>query len=182
MVPNRESALEVFYEWVKSNSLRKHCLTVEAAMRACARKHGEDEDTWGICGLLHDFDFERFPDSHPNGGARALKELGYPDEIIRSILGHSDKTDVPRDSLMARCLFAVDELCGFLLALAYVRPEHFRGMSAKSVERNLNKKGFAAKINREEIEIGIKELNTNRKEHIEMVIKALAEISSDLGF
>lgn len=181
---NREKAWALLKEYVKSPSLIKHSLAVEAAMRAYALKYGEDVEKWGICGLLHDFDFEKFPteERHPFEGAKILKELNYSSEIIEAILGHASYSGVKRESLMAKCLYAVDELCGFLMALAYIRPTHFKGMSSESVKKNLKKKGFAEKISREEIEKGIFELGVDKDEHFNLVIKALQGISKELGF
>lgn len=184
MVIKREDALKLLHEYVQSESLRRHCLAVEAAMRAYAQKYGGDVEEWGICGLLHDFDFERYPtkEGHPQEGMKVLRQKKYPEEIIEAILGHAPYTGTPRKSQMAKCLFAVDELCGFLTALAHIRPEHFDGMTVESVERNLKKKGFAAKINREEIDQGILELGVNRVEHIALAIGALQRTAKELGF
>jgi putative nucleotidyltransferase with HDIG domain len=169
-------------------------LAVEAAMRAYAKKYGEDEELWGICGLIHDFDYEKFPfyknehdpevaEGHPFNGVRVLKKKGYPPEIIEAILGHATYSGTPRTSRMAKCLYAVDELCGFIVALAHIRPDKLNGMSAESVEKNLKKRGFAAKIDRGEIEKGISEFGVERAEHINLVIGALQSISSkELGF
>ena len=179
---SREEAWRLFNEYVDSGSLQKHSLAVEAAMRAYSRKHGEDEEKWGICGLLHDFDFEKYPDKHPYTGVEILKEKGYPEDITEAILGHALYTGVPRESLMAKCLYAVDELCGFIYALACIRPTKLEGMAPKSVKKNLKKKGFAANINREEIEQGIEELGVDRDEHIALVIEAMQEIAEELGF
>ncbi|KKU91186.1 MAG: Metal dependent phosphohydrolase [Candidatus Jorgensenbacteria bacterium GW2011_GWA1_48_11] len=181
---SRNEALALLHEYVQSESLRRHCLAVEAAMRAYAKKYNEDADEWGICGLLHDFDFEKYPSvpSHPIEGSKILREKGYPENIITAILGHASHTDTPRESQMAKCLFAVDELCGFLTALAHIRPDNFSGMSVASVEKNLKKKGFAAKINRGEIDRGIEELGVPRAEHIELTIKALQGVFKELGF
>ena len=181
---SREKAWALLNGYVKSPSLIKHSLAVEAAMRACALKYGGDIEEWGICGLLHDFDFEKFPikERHPFEGAKILKELNYPPEIIEAIFGHASYSGVKRESLMAKCLYAVDELCGFLMALAYIRPTHFEGMSSESVKKNLKKKGFAEKISREEIEEGIFELGVDKDEHFNLLIKTLQGISKELGF
>ncbi|MFH1161971.1 MAG: HD domain-containing protein [Candidatus Jorgensenbacteria bacterium] len=184
MVPARDAAWQLLSEYLTAESLRRHCLAVEAAMRAYARHYGEDENEWGICGLLHDFDYERFPtrEGHPAEGVKVLRARGYPEEILNAILGHADYLGVPRESRMAKCLFAVDELCGFLMALAHVRPQHFEGMAPDSVERNLKKKGFAVNIHREEIDRGVAELEVDRAEHFTRVIAALNEIALQLGF
>lgn len=184
MTPSRDDAWWLLSEYVTSESLRRHCLAVEAAMRAYARHFGGDENEWGTCGLLHDFDYERFPTEagHPFEGVKVLRAKGYPEEILQAILGHADRSGVPRWSQMAKCLFAVDELCGFLVALACVRPSHFADMASDSVERNLKKKGFAAAISREEIDRGIAELGVDRAEHFDRVIHALRGVGHELGF
>lgn len=184
MAPTRHDAWQLLTEFVDSESLRKHCLCVEAAMRAMARECGGDEEEWGMTGLLHDFDYERYPDSrdHAVKGAAILRERGYPDGVVRAILSHNDATGVPREHMMEKALAAVDELSGFVLACAYVRPARFEGMTAQSVEKNLKKKGFAEKIHREDIERGIRELGADRTSHIERVIEALRGISRALGW
>jgi len=162
-------------------------------MRAYAQKYGEDGELWGVCGLIHDFDYEKFPfyknehdlniaEGHPFNGIKILKEKSYPPEIIEAILGHATYSGEPRKTQMAKCLYAVDELCGFIVALAHIRPDKLNGMTAESVERNLKKKGFAAKIDRGEIEKGIFELGVDRTEHINLTIGALQTISKELGF
>lgn len=182
--PTRAEARELLNEWVVSESLRRHCLAVEAAMRAMARHYGGEEERWGIAGLLHDFDYERYPDprDHPLRGVEELRARGYPEDVIEAILGHASYSGVPRASRMAKCLFAVDELSGFLLALARVRPRGFVGMEPESVEKNLKKKGFAAAINREEIARSIEELGADRREHLARVIAALGEVAGELSF
>jgi len=182
MAHTRQDARALLNEYVSSESLIKHSLAVEAAMRAYAPVYGEDEELWGMCGLLHDMDFERYPDEHPHRGVAILKERGYPKEVCEAILGHVPSTGVPRESDMAKCLYAVDELSGFIYALAHVRPTNLEGMKPKSVKKNLKKKGFAAKIDREEIEEGITALGVDRDEHIARVITALQSISEQLGF
>ncbi|MGC9603262.1 MAG: HDIG domain-containing metalloprotein [Minisyncoccia bacterium] len=190
---SREDAWKLLTEHVQTESLRRHCLAVEAAMRAYAKKYGEEEELWGICGLIHDFDYEEFPfyknehdlniaEGHPFNGIKILKEKNYPPEIIEAILGHATYSGVPRKTQMAKCLYAVDELCGFVMALAHIRPDKLSGMTTESVERNLKKKGFAAKIDRGEIERGTSELGADRAEHINLVIGALQAISKELGF
>lgn len=176
-------------EWVKSESLIKHMLAVEAAMRAYAERFGEDKELWGITGLLHDFDYEKCPavdpvakTGHPFEGVRVLQEQGYPQEITQAILGHATYSGVPRMANMAKVLFAVDELCGFIMACAYVRPTKLEGMDASSVKKKLKNKDFAAKVSREDIEKGINELGVGRDEHINFVIAAMQAIAKDLGF
>lgn len=149
-------------------------------MRAYAAKYGGDAEIWGITGLLHDFDYEQFPSEHPFKGVAILKERGYPEEIIQAILGHASFSGVPRESTMAKCLFAVDELCGFIVACALVRPTRLEGLEVKSVKKRLKEKSFAAKVNREEIAQGITELGVTEDEHISLIIKALREATLDL--
>jgi putative nucleotidyltransferase with HDIG domain len=167
---------------VDSESLIKHSLAVEAAMRAYAKKYSENGEKWGICGLLHDFDYEKWPETHPEKGVQILKEENYPEDIIEAIESHVDGTSAERNILMAKTLYAVDELSGLIYALAHIRPTNLEGMKPKSVKKALKKKGFAAGINREDIERGIKELEVEKSEHFEVVIKALQEISNELGF
>jgi len=186
-MPNRQEALNLMKEWVSSESLRKHMLCVEAVMRAYAKKYNENEEFWGIAGLLHDFDYEKYPEvevtkitGHPFEGVRHLRSLNYPNEIIEAILGHALYSGVPRTSQMAKCLFACDELCGFLVACAHMRPDRFESLTAGSVKKKLKDKKFAAKVNREDIALGIKELSLREKEHIEFVISALRPITREI--
>ena len=169
--------------WTESDSLRKHMLAVEAAMRAYARRFGEDEEKWGITGLLHDMDYERHPtpEEHPMVGVRELESRGYPDDVIHAIKGHADYLDVPRDTLMSRTLYAVDELSGFIVACALVRPEGLENMKAKSVRKKMKQKSFAAAVNREDIVRGAEELGVDLDEHIVFVAGALREHSGELG-
>lgn len=162
-------------------------LCVEAAMRAYAKKCGEDEELWGICGLLHDFDYEKFPTydavaqaGHPYEGIKLLKEQGYPEEIIEAILGHALYSGVSRKSNMARCLFACDELCGFIVACGYMRPDKLESLTAESVIKRLKDKRFAAKVSREDIDLGISELGIDKKEHVNFVINALKFIQQQI--
>ena len=179
---DKEEALKLLHEYVKSESIRRHCYAVAASMEAYAEKYGEDKDKWGICGLLHDFDYEKYPTipEHVTEGVKILRKINYPEEIVKAIEGHADYMNVPRESLMAKCLFAVDELSGFVVALARVKNGF--DMDAESVKRALKKKGFAAAVNREDIERGIEELKVNKEEHFNLVIKALNGISKQLGF
>ncbi|MFH0890669.1 MAG: HDIG domain-containing metalloprotein [Candidatus Liptonbacteria bacterium] len=188
-MPNREDAWQLLMEWVVSPNLRKHMLCVEAAMREYAKKYDENQELWGITGLLHDFDYEKYPvpdpiakTGHPFEGVKVLKEMGYPPEIASAILGHAVYAGVPRDSLMAKCLFAVDELCGFLMAIAYMRPDKLAGITPEVVKKYLKREKFAEKVNRAEIAQGIKELEVGEDKHYELVIKALQDISQELGF
>ena len=151
-------------------------------MRAYARKFGEDENKWGICGLLHDFDYEKFPTEHPAKGNEILRAKGYPEDMLEAIMGHGNHTGVARKTKLAKTLYAVDELAGMVMAGAYVRPTHLEGMKPKSVKKNIKKKGFAAAINRDEIEEGIQDLGVDKDEHIALVIEAMRGISKDLGF
>jgi putative nucleotidyltransferase with HDIG domain len=159
-------------------------LAVEAAMRAYARRFGEDEGMWGITGLLHDMDYEKHPtpDEHPMVGVRELESRGYPEEVIHAIKGHADYLDVPRDTLMSKTLYAVDELSGFIVACALMRPEGLENMKAKSVRKKMKQKSFAAAVNRDDIVRGAEELGVDLNEHIEFVAYALKEQSDALGF
>jgi putative nucleotidyltransferase with HDIG domain len=180
----REAALALLEEWVQSESLRRHCLAVEAAMRAQARARGADEELWGVCGLLHDLDYDRFPDAatgHPRMAMAELERRGYPAELVRAVGSHADYLGIARESEMERALAAVDELSGFVLACAYVRPGGFEGMSVKSVRKKLKQPSFAAAVNREDIARGAQELGVELDELIESVIAALAGIATELG-
>ena len=180
----RSAALALMHEYTQSESLRRHMLAVEAAMRAYARHFGEDEEKWGIVGLLHDFDYERWPDppDHPLKGAAILKERGYPDEVIYAIKSHADYLiDCPRVSRLDKALYACDELAGFITACAMVRPERLSGMQASSVKKKLKAKGFAAAVNRDDITRGAEDLGVPLDEHIQFVIDAMNGVASDLG-
>jgi putative nucleotidyltransferase with HDIG domain len=181
---NREQSWELMCTWTESDSLRKHMLAVETAMRAYARRFGEDEEKWGITGLLHDMDYEKHPtpDEHPMVGVRELESRGYPEDVIHAIKGHADYLDVPRDTLMSKTLYAVDELSGFIVACALMRPEGLENMKAKSVRKKMKQKSFAAAVNREDIVRGAEELGVDLNEHIEFVAYALRERSGELGF
>jgi putative nucleotidyltransferase with HDIG domain len=180
---NREESWELLCDWTESDSLRKHMLAVEAAMRAYARKFGEDEEKWGVTGLLHDMDYEKHPtpDEHPMVGVRELERRGYPEDVLHAINGHADYLDVPRDTLMSKTLYAVDELSGFIVAVALMRPEGLEGLKAKSVRKKMKQKSFAAAVNREDIVRGAEELGVDLNEHIEFVAAALRERSDALG-
>ena len=181
---NREQSWELMCMWTQSDSLRKHMLAVEAAMRAYARRFGEDEEKWGITGLLHDMDYEKHPtpDEHPMVGVRELESRGYPEDVIHARKGHADYLDVPRDTLMSKTLYAVDELSGFIVACALMRPEGLENMKAKSVRKKMKQKSFAAAVNRDDIVRGAEELGVDLNEHIEFVAYALRERSDELGF
>jgi len=178
----RVEALALLHEFTESDSLRKHAYAVEAAMRAYAEKYGENQEFWGSVGLIHDFDYEKFPDQHPKKGSEILAEKGIPEDIRTVILSHASFTGVPRDSLMAKVLYAVDELCGFITAVSLVRPNRSIGeVSPKSVKKKMKDKRFAAKVNREEIHDGAKELGVDFDEHIRTVVKAMSGIAQELG-
>jgi putative nucleotidyltransferase with HDIG domain len=181
---NREQSWELMCTWTESDSLRKHMLAVEAAMRAYARRFGEDEEKWGITGLLHDMDYEKHPtpEEHPMVGVRELESRGYPEDVIHAIKGHADYLDVPRDTLMSKTLYAVDELSGFIVACALMRPEGLENMKAKSVRKKMKQKSFAAAVNREDMVRGAEELGVDLNEHIEFVAHALRERGGELGF
>lgn len=185
----RDEALAIVHEHTQSPSLRQHMLAVEAAMRAYAVKFGEDPDRWGAVGLLHDFDYEKYPnpdhaadDGHPSWGVRLLRERGLPDDMCRAILGHASYCGVPRDSTMGKALFAVDELCGFLVACALVRPsKSFADLEVSSVKKKLKDKAFARGVSREEVRHGAEELGVPLDEHIAFVIAALRPEERALG-
>ena len=179
---NREESWELLCEWTESDSLRKHMLAVEAAMRAYARKFGEDEEKWGITGLLHDMDYEKHPTpaEHPMVGVRELAKRGYAEDVIEAIKGHADYLNVPRETLLAKTLYAVDELSGLITACALVRPDGLEGLKAKSVRKKMKQKSFAASVNREDIVNGAEELGVNLNEHIDFVVEALRKESHSL--
>ncbi len=187
-MPDRNDAWELLCEYTKGDSLRKHAVAVETAMRACAARYGGSEadvDEWGIVGLLHDFDYEMFPDpdgGHPFKGSNILCGRGYSDRIIRAILGHATYTGVPRDTEMARALFATDELCGFLVACALVRPSRsLDDLEVSSVKKKLKDKAFARTVNRDDIRQGVEELGVELDEHIRFVIDALKLVQAEIG-
>lgn len=181
---SRDSAWELFCEWTESDSLHKHALAVEAAMRAYARRYGEDEELWAVTGLVHDLDYERHPDldtGHPRYALKELEERGYPQEVIDAVAGHADFLEVPRETLMAKSLYAVDEMSGFVTACALVRPTGIEGMKPKSVRKKMKTPAFAAKVPRDQLERGADELGVEMNEHIQVVIDALAEHADELG-
>lgn len=183
-VPTRAQAWEILCEFTKTDGLRKHALAVEAAMRAYANLYSEDEESWGNVGLLHDFDYEVWPDipDHPLRGSEILEERGYPEEWRRAILGHASPTGVPRDSRLARVLFAVDELCGFITAVALVRPgRSLAEVDSGAVRKKLKEKGFARSVNRDEIFRGAYELGVDLDEHTTFVIEAMRSVAGELG-
>ena len=180
---SRQDAWDLLAEWVSSDSLRRHALAVEAAMRAYAPRFGGDVELWGATGLLHDLDYERYPsleDGHPRYAISELERRGYPPELVRAVASHADFMDVPRESPMEKTLYAVDELSGFLLACAYVRPEGLVGMTPKSVKKKLRQPSFAAAVGREELRRGAEELGVDFDEHIAFVIAALEPIRTEV--
>jgi putative nucleotidyltransferase with HDIG domain len=182
--PTRDEAWQLFCEWTESDSLRKHALGVEAAMRAYARKYGEDEELWAVAGIVHDLDYERHPDldtGHPRIALEELRKRDYPDGVVEAVAGHAESLDVPRETQMAKTLFAVDELSGFVAACALVRPTGIEGMKPKSVRKKLKTPSFAAKVDRDQIQRAIDELGVDENEHIQLVIDAMAERADELG-
>lgn len=184
---HREAAWELLCEYTKGESLRKHALAVECAVRAYAVKFGEDVELWSVTALLHDFDYEMFPDpvapnGHPYKGNEILKDKGYPDDVRRAIMSHADYTGVSRDSLLEKTLFACDELAGFITAIAYVRPtKSVKEVEVKSVRKKMKDKAFAAKVNRDDIINGAAALGIDLDEHIAFVIKAMQDNADSLG-
>jgi putative nucleotidyltransferase with HDIG domain len=182
--PTRDQAWDLVCEWVSSDSLRNHLLGVEAAMRAYAREYGEDEELWAITGLVHDLDYERYPDletGHPRYALKELEERGYPQQVIDAVAGHAEFMGVPRETQMAKTLYAVDELSGFIAACALVRPTGIEGMKPKSVKKKLKQPSFAAGVNRDEVQRGADELGVDFDEHVAFVIGAMAERADELG-
>lgn len=181
---NREDAFNLVRDYTQSESLINHMLAVEVAMRAYARKFSEDEEKWAIVGLLHDFDYERWPDppDHPLKGSEILGERGYPADVIYAIKSHADYLlDCPRISRLDKTLYACDELAGFCTAVAMVRPEGIHGMKAKSVRKKMKQKSFAAAVNRDDIMRGAEDLEVELNEHIQFVIDAMATIADQIG-
>jgi predicted hydrolase (HD superfamily) len=181
---SRDDAWQLVTEWVASDSLRKHLLGVESAMRVYARKWGEDEEAYAVTGLVHDLDYERYPDldtGHPRYAIKELTDRGYPQDVIDAVAGHADFMGVARETKMSKTLYAVDELSGFVAASALVRPTGIEGMKPKSVKKKLKQPSFAAAVNRDDIQRGIEELGVDQDEHIALVIEALAERAEQLG-
>jgi putative nucleotidyltransferase with HDIG domain len=184
MAPTREEAWQLVEEWVEGDSLRKHLLGVEAGMVAYARRFNEDEQLYAVTGLLHDLDYERYPDldtGHPRKALELFEERGYPQELIDAVAGHATFLGVPRETKMAKTLYAVDELSGFISACALVRPTGIEGMTPKSVKKKLKQPSFAAGVNREEVREGAEELGVDFDEHVAFVIAAMEERADDLG-
>ena len=183
-VMDRAQTLEFLDQHVQTDMLLKHLFTVEAAMRGYARKYGEDEERWAIAGLLHDFDWEicPTPESHPTFGANILREHGYPEDIIRAVLTHGEHTGIPRESLLEHTLFAVDELSGFIRAVALVRPgKSLDDLSPRSVHRKLRDKNFARDVNREDIRKGAEELGVDLDELISFIVESMKPIAERIG-
>ncbi|HKG16675.1 MAG TPA: HDIG domain-containing protein [Solirubrobacteraceae bacterium] len=181
---SREEAWNLFCEWTESESLRRHVLAVEVAMRAYAGRLGEDEELWGQVGLLHDLDYERFPspvDGHPRHAMAELERRGYPAEFVRAVASHADYLDVPRDSALERTLYAVDELSGFIAACTYVRPQGIHGMTPKSVRKKLRQPSFAAAVDRDALRRAAEELDVDFDDHVAFVIGALEPHARELG-
>ena len=185
--PTRDEAWALVCEWVQSDSLRKHLLGVEAAMRGYARKLGGDEEQWAVAGLVHDLDYERHPDlgdtenGHPRTALRLFEEKDWPQELIDAVAGHATFLGVPRETQMAKALFAVDELSGFIAACALVRPTGIEGLAPKSVKKKLKQPSFAAGVNRDEVRQGAEELGVDFDEHVAFVIESMAERADELG-
>lgn len=180
----RDEAWQLFCEWTPSESLRRHVLAVEACMRAYARKFGEDEDRWGLVGMLHDLDYERYPDletGHPRYALAELERLGFPDDMVRAVASHADYLGVSRDSPMEKTLFAVDELSGFVMACAYVRPQGIEGLTPKSVKKKMKTPAFAAAVDRASMREGAEGLGIDFDEHVAFVVAALEPEAANLG-
>jgi putative nucleotidyltransferase with HDIG domain len=177
------------HEYTASESLRKHMLGVEAAMRAYAEHFGEDPGLWGLAGLIHDFDYERFPNAahsateeHPAWGVRLLRERGWPEEILQAILGHATYSGVPRETRMAKTLFAVDELSGLITATALVKPtKSIHDVDARSVRKKMKDKAFAKGVNRDDVMLGVQEMGVDLEQHIQFVIDAMRRVAADIG-
>ncbi len=181
---DRETAYRVVQEHARSDSLRKHLLAVEACMRAYARKLGEDEEKWGIAGLVHDFDWEvcPTPEAHPTYGTEILRSRGFPEDIVRAVLSHGNHTGIPRESLMEKALYACDELSGFVTAVALVRPNRsLSEVSVSSVKRKMKDRAFAKSVNRDDIIQGAQELGVDLDEHITFIVEALRPVAEQLG-
>jgi len=183
-MPDHNQAWELLCEYTQSESLRKHALAVEACMRAYARKLGGEEEIWGITGLLHDFDYERYPEAphHPLEGSKILRARAYPEEIVQAILSHADYMNVPRETAMQKALFACDELAGFITAVALVRPnKSLAEVEVASVKKKFKDKGFARNVSRDDIQRGAAELGVNLEQHIAFCLEAMRSIAPALG-
>lgn len=180
---NYTDALDLMHEYTKSDALRKHMYAVEAAMRAYAKKHGEDEVTYAVTGILHDFDYEMYPTmpDHPLKGNAILREKGYPEDVLQAILGHASYTNVPRETQLAKVLYACDEIAGFIMAVAVIRPNKILDLEVSSVKKKLKDKAFAKNVSRDDISEGVKELGVSLEEHIQFVIDAMKADAERLG-
>jgi len=179
---NRKDALELFKEWIDSDSLIKHCLAVEGAMRGCAEHFNEDPEIWGVCGLLHDIDFQKYPnDEHLEHGPKILEEAGYPEYFVNAVKGHGDFTNTPRETKMAKSLYAVDQLASFIIAVALVRPTKLEGMKYKSVKKKVKDKAFAKAVDRDEMQRGAEELGVDFSELVMIVVRALQKREEELN-
>ena len=180
---DRSAAWELLCEYTKNENLRRHALAVEACLRAYAKKFGEDDEVWGVVGILHDFDYEIYPNppDHPLKGSEILKSKGFPEDLRRAILGHAEYTGVPRDTRLAKALFASDELAGFITACSLVRPDKIMTLEAKSVRKRMKDKAFARSVSREDITKGAEELGVSLDEHIAFSIEAMRGIAAQLG-
>jgi len=184
MQVKRDEAWGLFCEWTESDSLRKHVLAVEAGMVAYARERGEDEELWAATGILHDLDYEQYPDletGHPRFALEEFRRHGYPDELIDAVAGHAPYLGVPRETPLAKTLYAVDELSGFITACALVRPTGIHGLTPKSVKKKMKTPAFAAAVNRDEMRAAADELGVDFDEHVRTVIAAMEERSTELG-
>lgn len=177
-----EDAVALMKRWISSESLQKHMLAVETAMRAYARKYGEPEEKWAITAILHDFDYEKGPETHPYKGVEMLREMGYPQDVLEAILGHADVPEHPRHSLMAKVLFAVDELVGLITAAVYVRPDKsIQSLELDSLKKKFKDRAFAARVDREGIVRGAEELGVDLDEHMAFVLEAMKQDAKRLG-
>jgi putative nucleotidyltransferase with HDIG domain len=181
-LPARDEAIELLHAWVENDGLRKHMLGVEAAMRHYARRFGEDEDLWGLAGLLHDLDWEKHPDVHPRKAVEYMRENGYSDELIQAVLAHApDRTGVEPETRLEKTLFACDELSGLVYACCLVRPNGIDDLAPKSVTKKIKDKAFAAGVNRDDVARGVELMEMERAEHIQNVIDGMREVAQTLG-
>jgi len=182
---DRQEVYDLLTEYTKNERLRRHSLAVEASMKAYAGKYGEDEDLWAAIGLIHDFDYDQNPtlDKHPMVGGEILRKKGWPEVAVRAVLSHSDESGVQRESRLEKTLYAVDELTGFIMAVALVRPSRsLDDLKAKSVKKKMKDRGFAAAVNRDQLQRSAEELGEDFTEHVDFVIRAMRPIGEELGF